>query len=203
MTTVTDATRAGDEARSMDASMGANGSSEDTRFGHRAVPDGHDYAVLLAAFEDEEAASSAGECRSQLGRQGATIRDVATLRTDACGVVHVQNLTGGSTRKGLAAGMLGGLATGVLLSPPLAVSMVGLGLAGAVVGKLRYEYRKAGTGAALLGVLRPNTSALLAIVKAEDASNAAAVLPANSSIRTAYVDSKAAGHLSQVARRIE
>jgi len=71
-----------------------------------------------------------------------------------------------------------------------------------VLGKLRYEYRKAGTGAALLGTIRPNTSALLAIVKAEDITRAAAALPANTTLRTTYVDGRAASHLAQVARRI-
>jgi hypothetical protein len=203
MTTQIDATRSGDQDWSDGASMGSNGASDEAPFVHRTDPNGHEYAVLLAAFEDDEAANNAGQCLTQLGRKGAKIKDVATLYTDACGVVHVQKLTGGGARKGLAAGMIGGLATGVLLPPPVAISMVGLGLAGAVVGKLRYEYRKAGAGAALLGVLKPNTSAMLAIVKAEDVSNAAAALPDNISMQTTYVDRKAAGHLNQAARRIE
>ena len=99
-------------------------------------------------------------------------------------------------------GILGGLAVGTLLAPPLGASVLGLGLAGATIGKLRHEYRKAGTGAALLGAFRPNTSAVLAVMKAEDVATAKAVLPDQATVRTTYVDGRAASHLNQVARRI-
>jgi len=162
----------------------------------------HEYAVMLAAFDDDVAVSTASDALSHAGTDGASIKDVVTLRADACGVVHIQQLNDYSTGMGLAAGMLGGLATSVLLSRPPAIPMLGMGVAGAVLGKLRHEYRKAGAGAALLGTLRPNTSAILAIVKAEDVTRAAAALPANTMLRTTYLDGKAATHLTEVARRM-
>ena len=166
-----------------------------------AIDSDHEYAVLLAAFDNDDAVSSASSSLSEVGAQGADIRDVVTLRTDACGVVHIQQLNDYSIAMGMAAGMLGGMTASVLLSRPPALPMVGMGMVGAVLGKLRYEYRKAGTGAALLGTVRPNTSAILAIVKAEDITRAAAALPANTTLRTTYVDGRAASHLAQVARQ--
>jgi len=167
-----------------------------------SIDSDHEYAVMLAAFDDDDAVSTASNSLSEVGTQGADIRDVVTLRTDACGVVHIRQLNDYSTAMGIAAGMLGGLTASLLLSRPPALPMVGMGMVGAVLGRLRYEYRKAGTGAALLGTVRPNTSALLAIVKAEDITRAAAALPANTTLRTTYVDGRAASHLAQVARRI-
>jgi len=170
--------------------------------GDAQVDRDHEYAIMLAAFDDDDAVSTASSSLSQVGTDGAQIKDLVTMRTDACGVVHIRQLNDNSTGLGIAAGMLGGLAASVLLSRPAAVPMLGLGLVGGVIGKLRNEYRKAGTGAALLGTVQPNTSAILAIVKAEDVTKAAAALPANTTLRTTYVDGRAAAHLSQVARRI-
>jgi hypothetical protein len=201
MTTMTHNARTHD-APAVDASPDAAPAADEALFGHRSVQDDREYAVLLAAFETDEEAGNARECLAQLGAGGAEIRNVATFRTDACGVVHVERLTDGSVKKGVAAGMLGGLATGMLLPPPMVISILSLGLAGAVVGRLRYEYRKAGTGAALLGAIRPNTAAVLAVVKAEDVTHAKSIFTPNTALRTTYVDGKAAGHLSEAARRI-
>jgi uncharacterized membrane protein len=184
--TTTDAARTNGKGAPIDASIDSD----------------HEYAVMLAAFDDDDAVRTASSSLSEVGTQGAEIRDVVTLRTDACGVVHIRQLNDYSTAMGIAAGMLGGLTASLLLSRPPAMPMVGMGMVGAMLGRLRYEYRKAGTGAALLGTVRPNTSALLAIVKAEDISRAAAALPANTTLRTTYVDGRAASHLAQVARRI-
>jgi hypothetical protein len=160
------------------------------------------YAILLMAFDDEASAGAAHECLSHVGSHGAEIKNIVAMRSDACGVVHVKQLSDASTRTGIAAGLLGGAAAGILLPPPLLASMVALGMAGGVVGKLRYEYRKVETGAALLGAVAPNKVGLLAIVKAADVDKATTVLPAGTEVRTTYVDRKTAADLSQAARQI-
>ena len=200
MTTETGATRAETTSVTDDSSAEALAAADGTPFGNRPIPD-REYAVVLAAFDDEEGASNARDCLSNVASRGADIKDIVQVRTDDCGVVHVQRLPGGSTRRGLAAGMLGGAAVGVLLAPPLGVSMLAFGLAGAAIGRMRHERRKAVTGAALLGALEPNTSAVLAVVKADDLPKAAAVLPTNGAVRTTYVDGRSAGNLTRVARR--
>ena len=161
-----------------------------------------EYAVLIAAFEDEAAAGNARERLSHVGAHGAEIKSIATMRADACGVVHVKQITDDSTKTGAAAGLIGGVAAGVLLPPPLLASVVALGMAGAVVGKLRYEYRKVETGAALLGTVEPNKAGLVAIVKAADIDKATTALPAGTPVRTSYVDRKTAAHLDQASRQI-
>jgi hypothetical protein len=161
------------------------------------------FAILLASFDDEAAASSTRECLAHVGAHGAEIKNIVAMRSDACGVVHVQKLSDASTKTGIAAGLLGGVAAGVLLPPPLLASMVALATAGGVVGKLRYEYRKVEAGAALLGAVKPNKLGLLAIVKAADVEKATTVLPAGTDIRTSYVDRKTAAHLSDAARHID
>jgi len=176
--------------------------TERTTIGDDRASAGDQYAMLLLAFDDEPTARFTHECLTHVGAHGAEITNIVTMRSDACGVVHVQRLTDDSTRTGLAAGLLAGVAAGVLLPPPLFASVVALGMAGGVIGKLRYEYRKVEAGAALLGAVAPSKVGLLAIVKASDIEKARAVLPPDSDIRTTYVDRETATDLSQAARQI-
>jgi hypothetical protein len=183
-------------------SADANPASDPSTTGDGQEAADDQYAILLVAFDDEASAGAAHECLSHVGSHGAEIKNIVAMRSDACGVVHVKQLSDASTRTGIAAGLLGGAAAGILLPPPLLASMVALGIAGGAVGKLRYEYRKVETGAALLGAVAPNKAGLLAIVKAADIDKATTVLPAGTEIRTTYVDRKTAADLSKVARQI-
>lgn len=185
-----------------DSSADTNPATDRTTAGDGPDAADDQYAILLLAFDDEASASSAHECLSHVGGHGAEIKNIVAMRSDACGVVHVKQLSDRSTKTGLAAGLLGGVAAGVLLPPPLLASMVALGVAGGVAGKLRYEYRKVETGAALLGAVAPNKAGLLAIVKAADVDKATTALPAGTDVRTTYIDRKTAADLSQAARQI-
>jgi uncharacterized membrane protein len=201
MTTLTEPTRTDDVAVPGDPSTDADPAADRSNAETGGAGDG-EYAVLLAAFEDEAAAGNARERLSHVGAHGAEIKSIATMRADACGVVHVKKITDDSTKTGAKAGLLGGVAAGVLLPPPLLASVVALGMAGAVVGKLRYEYRKVEAGAALLGTVEPNKAGLLAIVKAADVDKATTALPAGTPVRTSFVDKKTAAHLDQASRQI-
>ncbi len=161
-----------------------------------------EYAVLVAAYRDEATADTALECLAHVGSHGADIKSIVAMRSDACGVVHVKQLSDDSTRTGTKVGLLGGVAAGVLLPPPLLASVVALGLAGAAVGKIRYEYRKAAASAALLGTVGPSEAGLLAIVKSSDVDKANTALPAGATVRTTFIDRKTAEHLDQASRRI-
>ncbi|HEX2469662.1 MAG TPA: hypothetical protein VHK05_03655 [Candidatus Limnocylindrales bacterium] len=202
MTTLTEPTRTDDVAVPGDPSADASPAADRSSAGNGGAAGDGEYAVLLAAFEDEAAAGNARERLSHVGAHGAEIKSIATMRTDACGVVHVKQFTDDSTKTGAKAGLLGGVAAGVLLPPPLLASVVALGMAGAVVGKLRYEYRRVEAGAALLGMLEPNKAGLLAIVKAADVEKATTALPAGTPVRTSFVDKKTAAHLDQASRQI-
>jgi hypothetical protein len=185
-----------------DSSADTNPATDPTTTGDGPDTADDRYAILLLAFDDEASASSAHECLSHVGGHGAEIKNIVAMRSDACGVVHVKQLSDRSTKTGVAAGLLGGVAAGVLLPPPLLASMVALGVAGGVAGKLRYEYRKVETGAALLGAVAPNKAGLLAIVKAADVDKATTALPAGTDVRTTYIDRKTAADLGQAARQI-
>ena len=195
-----------DDAKAVDASadtaLAADPATDGTPADNGSTPADDQYAILLASFDDEDTASAARECLAHVGSHGAKIKNIVAMRSDACGVVHVQKLSDQSTKTGVAAGLLGGVAAGVLLPPPLLASMVALATAGGVVGKLRYEYRKVEAGAALLGAVKPNKTGVLAIVKAADVDKATTVLPKGTDVQTTYVDRKTAGHLSEAARHI-
>ena len=203
MTTRTAPTQTDETKAPVDASTDIAPATHPTTAGNGSMPVDDRYVILLASFDDEATASYTRECLSHVGAHGADIKNIVAMRSDACGVVHVQKLSDESTKTGIAAGLLGGVAAGVLLPPPLLASMVALATAGGVVGKLRYEYRKVEAGAALLGAVKPNKVGLLAIVKAADVDKATTVLPAGTDIRTTYIDRKTAAHISEAARQLD
>jgi hypothetical protein len=202
MTTRTAPTQTDGMKAPSDRSPDTNPATDRLTTGNEPAASDDQYAMLLLAFDDEPTARFIHECLSHVGAHGAEIKNIVAMRSDACGVVHVQQLSDASTRTGLAAGLLGGVAAGVLLPPPLFASIVALGMAGGVVGKLRYEYRKIEAGAALLGAVAPSKVGLLAIVKASDIEKATTVLPPGTDVRTTYVDRKTATDLNQAARQI-
>jgi hypothetical protein len=203
MTTRTAPTQTDETKASVDASTDIAPATHPATAGNGSMPVDDRYVILLASFDDEATASYTRECLAHVGAHGADIKNIVAMRSDACGVVHVQKLSDESTKTGIAAGLLGGVAAGVLLPPPLLASMVALATAGGVVGKLRYEYRKVEAGAALLGAVKPNKVGLLAIVKAADVEKATTVLPAGTDIRTTYIDRKTAAHISEAARQLD
>jgi hypothetical protein len=203
MTTRTAPTQTDETKAPVDASTDIAPATHPATAGNGSMPVDDRYVILLASFDDEATASYTRECLAHVGAHGADIKNIVAMRSDACGVVHVQKLSDESTKTGIAAGLLGGVAAGVLLPPPLLASMVALATAGGVVGKLRYEYRKVEAGAALLGAVKPNKVGLLAIVKAADVEKATTVLPAGTDIRTTYIDRKTAAHISEAARQLD
>lgn len=121
--------------------------------------------VILAAFKDEYAADAALEQLKRAKKEHLIdIENVAVLRCDREGKVHISEPTDMGGRRGAAiGGIVGGLAG--LLFGPIALAAVGGAAIGGTVAKLRdsgfddARLRKLGES------LQPGTSAILAVIE--------------------------------------
>lgn len=181
--------------------VGAIGDETGTQAAGAVVTD-YEYAVVVAAFDDEDSAREAyavlGEAESQ-GKVG--IEGVLVVRTDDRGKVEIEEMTDHSTRTGAKWGALGGILVGIVFPPAILASAVSFGVLGGVLGKIRNVTHRSKVSDQLLGTLAPNQSGIVALVKAGDLGPLRAYLPKASRIRTAGVDDATAVNLTEEAKR--
>jgi uncharacterized membrane protein len=181
--------------------VGAIGDETGTQAAGAIVTD-YEYAVALAAFNDEDAAKAAyatlGEAESQ-GR--LAIEGVLVVKTDDKGKIKVQEMTDHSTKTGVKWGAVGGLVIGIFFPPALLASAIGWGVVGGVLGKVRNVAHKSVMADELAGTLGPNQSGILALVKATDVDGVKAAMPEATKVRTAGVDGDTAKQISEAAKQ--
>jgi uncharacterized membrane protein len=98
----------------------------------------YEYAVALAAFNDEDAAKVAYAALGEAESQGKlAIEGVLVVKTDDQGKIKVQEMTDHSTKTGVKWGAVGGLVIGIFFPPALLASAIGWGVVGGVLGKVR------------------------------------------------------------------
>jgi uncharacterized membrane protein len=181
--------------------VGAIGDETGTQAAGAVVTD-YDYAAIVAAFADEDAAINAyGNLQDAESTGGLGIEGVLVIKTDADGKVKIQKMTDHSTKTGVKWGAVGGLVVGLIFPPALLASTVGWGVVGGVLGKVRNEAHKSVVGAALTGGLGPNESGILALVKTADIDAVKAAMPAATSVRSAGVDDTTAKGISDAAKQ--
>ena len=94
--------------------------------------------VIVAAFQDEEAAKGALKALKQASREGLIkIENAAVLRKDKKGKLHIKETHDMGGGKGAALGGVGGAAIGLIAGATLAAPVVVGALVGGLVAKLR------------------------------------------------------------------
>jgi uncharacterized membrane protein len=181
--------------------VGAIGDETGTKAAGAIVTD-YEYAVALAAFDDDDAAKAAYTALSEAESQGRlSIEGVLVVKTDDKGKIKVQEMTDHSTKTGVKWGAVGGLVIGIFFPPALLASAVGWGVVGGVLGKVRNVAHKSAMADELAGTLGPNQSGILALVKAGDVEGIKAAMPDATKVRTAGVDGDPAKQISEAAKQ--
>ena len=183
--------------------VGAIGDETGTQAAGAVVTD-YEYAVVVAAFDDEDAAREAyavlGEAESQ---EKIDVEGVLVIRTDSRGKVEVQEMTEHSTRTGAKWGAVGGLVVGIIFPPAILASVIGWGVVGGVLGKIRNVAHRSDVSDELAGTLGPNESGIVALIKGEDIGPLREYLPKARKVRTAGVDDATAISLTEEAKKAE
>jgi uncharacterized membrane protein len=122
--------------------------------------------LIVAAFQDEEAAAEALKALKQARREKLIrIQDAAVLRKDEKGKVHIRETADMGGGKGAALGGVAGAAIGLLAGPALLVPAA----VGALVGGLSAKLRDSGFSNKRLQTLgeslKPGSSAIVAVVE--------------------------------------
>jgi uncharacterized membrane protein len=181
--------------------VGAIGDETGTQAAGAIVTD-YEYAVALAAFNDEDSAKAAYSALGQAESEGRlAIEGVLVVKTDDQGKIKVQEMTDHSTKTGVKWGAVGGLVIGIFFPPALLASTIGWGVVGGVLGKVRNVAHKSVMADELAGTLGPNQSGILALVKAGDVDGVKAAMPGATKVRTAGVDGDTAQQISEAAKQ--
>jgi uncharacterized membrane protein len=160
----------------------------------------YDYAAIVAAFADEDAAYSAYEALQDAEASGGLgIEGVLVIKTDDQTRVKIQKMTDHSTKTGAKWGAVGGVVLGIFFPPSIIAATVGTSVVGGVLGKVRNEWHKSEVGDALYGTLGPNESGILALVSAGDVEAVKADMPAATKVRSAGVDDATAQNIKDAA----
>jgi uncharacterized membrane protein len=181
--------------------VGAIGDDTGTQSAGAIVTD-YEYAVMVAAFADEDDAREAyavlGEAESQ-GKLG--IEGVLVVKTDHSGQVKIQEMTDHSTKTGVKWGAVGGLVIGIIFPPAILASAVGWGVVGGILGKVRNVAHRSAVSDDLAGTLGPNESGIVALVKGGDLDGVKGYMPQATRVRTAGVDDATAVKLTEEAKQ--
>lgn len=157
--------------------------------------------VLVADFADEAAASAAYLALLEAEIQGVLrIDGVLTAHADDQGKIDIDKLTEHSTKTGVKWGAAAGLAVGILFPPAIIGSVVGWGVAGGVLGKLRNLHHRHQVSDVLDGALEPNHSGIIALVHRVDVEAVKAQVPQATKVTTADVDAETAKDITEAAK---
>jgi uncharacterized membrane protein len=122
--------------------------------------------VIVAAFQDEEAAKGALKALKQARKEGLIkIENAAVLRKDEKGKLHIKETHDMGGGKGAALGGVGGAAIGLVAGAALAAPVVVGALVGGLVAKLRDSGFSNQRLEAMGEGLKPGTSAIVAVVE--------------------------------------
>ena len=93
-------------------------------------------ALLVAQFADMDSAKNAYYALVDAeSKRAIDIQGVLVANADYQGKIHVQKMTDHTTRTGLKWGLIGGAIIGLIFPPTIIAGAVGVGIAGAAVGK--------------------------------------------------------------------
>jgi uncharacterized membrane protein len=157
--------------------------------------------LLVADFADRDAAAAAYMTLLNAEIQGLIrIDGVLTAHANQKGEINIDKLTEHSTKTGVKWGAAAGLAVGILFPPAVIGSMVGWGIAGGVLGKLRNLHHRHQVSNQLEGALEPNHSGIVALVHAVDVAKVKEQIPEATKVTTAEVDEATAKDITEAAQ---
>jgi uncharacterized membrane protein len=124
------------------------------------------HSLVVARFRTMDQAQAAYQSLKDLERTTSLRIDaVAVASCDANGDIHLGQMTDHSTKTGGKWGIIGGAVLGLIFPPSILASAVGLGAAGAVMGKVRNVFHRSGVTDELRDVMSPNTAGIIALVE--------------------------------------
>jgi uncharacterized membrane protein len=124
------------------------------------------HTLIVAQFPTMDEAEQAYQSLLEIERTTSLqIDGVVVASCDAEGKVHVGKVTDHSTKTGLKWGVVGGAVLGIIFPPSIIASAVGVGVAGAALGKIRNVVHRSGLADELAGVMTPNTAGIIALVE--------------------------------------
>ena len=160
--------------------------------------------VLVADVADDQAANAAYLALLEADVQGILrIDGVLTAHADDQGKINIDKLTEHSTKTGVKWGAAAGLAVGILFPPAIIGSVVGWGVAGGVLGKLRNLHHRHQVSNVLDGALEPNHSGIIALVHRVDVEAVKAQVPEATKVTTADVDEETAKDITEAAKEAD
>mgnify|MGYP001828754866 CR=1 FL=1 len=160
--------------------------------------------VLVADFADGQAAQAAYMTLLEAVIQGVLrIDGLLTAHANDKGEINIDKLTEHSTKTGVKWGAAAGLAVGILFPPAIIGSVVGWGVAGGVLGKLRNLHHRHQVSNQLEGALEPNHSGIIALVHAVDVDKVKAQIPGATKVTTADVDEETAKDITEAAKQAD
>jgi uncharacterized membrane protein len=158
-------------------------------------------AVIVAQFADMDAAKAAYYALQDAeADQALDIAAVLVANADYQGKVHIQKMTDHKTRNGFLWGAVGGAVIGLIFPPAILASAVGVGLAGAAVGKAGNVMMKSEVADELASVIAPGTSGIVALVNITAVDAVTATIPDAKVVKSAPVDDATAAAVTQAAK---
>ncbi len=157
--------------------------------------------LLVADFANRDAANAAYMTLLESEVQGTLrIDGVLTVHANEKGEINVDKMTEHSTKTGVKWGAAAGLAVGIIFPPAIIASMVGWGIGGGVLGKLRNLHHRHEVSNKLEGALEANHSGIIALVHAVDVDKVKKQIPAATKVTTTEVDEATAKDITEAAK---
>jgi uncharacterized membrane protein len=159
------------------------------------------YALLVAQFADMDTAKLAYEALVDAElKRAIDIEGVLVVNADYQGKVHVQKMTDHTTRNGFLWGAVGGAVLGVIFPPSIIASAVGLGIAGAAMGKVGNLLKRGAVADELSTVITPGTSGIIALVEITAVDLVKQTIPDAKAVKTVPVDAATADAVKEAAK---
>jgi uncharacterized membrane protein len=158
-------------------------------------------AVLVAQFADMDSAKNAYYALVDAeAKRAIDIQGVLVANADYQGKIHIQKMTDHTTRTGLKWGLIGGAVIGLIFPPSIIVGAVGVGIAGAAVGKAGNVLKKSNVADDLATVIAPGTSGIVALVAVTAVDAVKQTIPDAKVVKSAPVDDATAAAVKQAAK---
>jgi uncharacterized membrane protein len=158
-------------------------------------------AVIVAQFADMDSATAAYYALVDAeAKRAIDIYGVLVANADYQGKVHIQKMTDHKTRTGFLWGAVGGAVIGLIFPPTIIAGAIGVGLAGAAVGKAGNVIMKSEVADELASVIAPGTSGIVALVAITAVDAVTQTIPDAKVVKSAPVDDETADAVKQAAQ---
>ena len=158
-------------------------------------------ALLVAQFADMDTAKNAYYALLDAeAKRAIDIQGVLVANADYQGKIHIQKMTDHTTRTGLKWGLIGGAIIGLIFPPTIIAGAVGVGIAGAAVGKAGNVLKKSAVADDLATVIAPGTSGIVALVALTAVDAVRQAIPDAKVVKSAPVDAETADAVVKAAK---